>query len=365
MHIYSLEGNIGSGKSTLLEKLKLLYKNSPKYIFVDEPVDEWISTRDADDGLNILEKYYANQSKYAFSFQIFAYITKLRKLMNAIDTAPNDAILICERSLYTDRYVFAKMLYDSGKIEDINYSIYLNWYDYFINRIKGVRHFIYVSTSPEICEVRIRRRNRGGENSIPIDYLRECEKYHSEMISNLSNTVSCITLDGNPNKEDDSAWNAELDMINKFINSEVEVAQLSQHPSLGARLFTLDVITNTITINDFIQKCIQTLQNILSITDENLNALHKQFEANITQHVYNYIKCADDDPDNFKMTIEYILDAHNVKNRMYMLSVSIETSNNDKQQQNIDIIYQAIKLWCNSKNLDYAIDENEYVVIYV
>ena len=37
-----------------------------------------------------------------------------------------DAIFITERSLFTDKYIFAKMLYDQGKIEDVNYQIYLN-----------------------------------------------------------------------------------------------------------------------------------------------------------------------------------------------------------------------------------------------
>ena len=36
--ILSIEGNIGSGKSTLLEKLKAVYKDDPKMVFLDEPV---------------------------------------------------------------------------------------------------------------------------------------------------------------------------------------------------------------------------------------------------------------------------------------------------------------------------------------
>lgn len=87
MRIYSLEGNIGSGKSTLLGKLKAHYAGSTRHIFVDEPVAEWVAMKDPTDGQNILEKYYADQAKYGFSFQIFAYITKLRRLMDAIKGA--------------------------------------------------------------------------------------------------------------------------------------------------------------------------------------------------------------------------------------------------------------------------------------
>ena len=74
--LISIEGNIGSGKSTLVDYLKSL--NS--YIFVDEPVNEWLAIKDKD-GSNALECFYNNQKENAFCFQILAYITRLKKLM--------------------------------------------------------------------------------------------------------------------------------------------------------------------------------------------------------------------------------------------------------------------------------------------
>jgi hypothetical protein len=117
------------------------------------------------------------------------------------------------------------MLRDMGKIEDINYSIYLNWYDYFINSIDASRHFIYVATSADICDARIRRRNRAGEEGIPIDYLRECEKYHIAMVNELGvgsdeNKVTSITLDGNIHKEDGDPWDSELAKVAAFIDGD-------------------------------------------------------------------------------------------------------------------------------------------------
>ena len=71
--IISIEGNIGSGKSTLLEQLRTKYKNNKQIVFINEPVDEWDTIKD-EDGQTILSKFYKNQSKYAFSFQMMAYI---------------------------------------------------------------------------------------------------------------------------------------------------------------------------------------------------------------------------------------------------------------------------------------------------
>jgi deoxyadenosine/deoxycytidine kinase len=69
MKIISIEGNIGSGKSTLIKKLRELPEFQNGFTFLPEPVDEWNTIKDSD-GITILEKYYSDQKKYAFSFQM-------------------------------------------------------------------------------------------------------------------------------------------------------------------------------------------------------------------------------------------------------------------------------------------------------
>ena len=135
VNIFSIEGNIGSGKSTLVGILseKLRHIAHTHVIYVQEPVSEWNDIKDRD-GKTILEKFYADQPKYAFSFQMMAYISRLSLLKRVIKENPT-AILITERSVFTDKEVFAKMLYDEGKIEEVNYQIYLKWFDEFIEDI--------------------------------------------------------------------------------------------------------------------------------------------------------------------------------------------------------------------------------------
>ena len=130
--IFSVEGNIGSGKSTLVNVLKDYFSQNETertIVFLDEPVHEWESITDSN-GESILSKFYANQTKYAFSFQMMAYISRIANLRRAIRENPG-AIIITERSVLTDKNVFAKMLYDDDKIEEVNYKIYLNWFDEF------------------------------------------------------------------------------------------------------------------------------------------------------------------------------------------------------------------------------------------
>lgn len=189
--IVSIEGNIGSGKSTLLKELKKCGDLNNKFVFVQEPVDEWNNIKDSS-GESILQKFYANQEEYAFSFQIMAYITRLRKILDAIEKNP-EAVIISERSLETDKYVFAQMLYDDGKIREIDWIIYNYWFNSFLDKIK-TNLIIYIKTSPDNCHKRITKRNRSGE-VIPIEYLENCDNYHNKWLKD--STIEVITLNGN------------------------------------------------------------------------------------------------------------------------------------------------------------------------
>ena len=197
--IVSIEGNIGSGKTTFMTSLRDEYKNNPLVIFLKEPVDEWAKITDKN-GVTILEKFYADQEKYSFPFQMMAYISRLnglRQALKILDPAKK-YIIITERSLNTDRYVFAKMLFESGKMEDVNYQIYLNWFDAFSEEFP-VHKVVYVKTAPQTCHARISKRSREGEDTIPLEYLESCDKYHEEMLQNSNTTSEKLVLDGNLN----------------------------------------------------------------------------------------------------------------------------------------------------------------------
>ena len=203
--VFSIEGNIGSGKSTLIELLK---KSNEKFIYLPEPVNIWNKIKDSN-GVTILEKYYQDQERYAFPFQMMAYITRLSCIREAINSAPEDAIIITERSIYTDREIFAKMLHDSGKIEDICYSIYLRWFDEFSeSKLHGI---IYVQTTPETCLSRIEHRNRKGEETIPLSYLKNCHRYHENWINNCTNV---LYIDGQPAQSSETVLK-----IKKFVEN--------------------------------------------------------------------------------------------------------------------------------------------------
>jgi deoxyadenosine/deoxycytidine kinase len=191
--IISIEGNIGSGKSTFLSYLK--ENSSSKIVFVKEPVDEWEQIRDGKTNETILQKFYKDQEKYSFSFQMMAFISRFSILRETVRNNPS-AIIITERCLYTDKYVFAKMLFEMKNIEDVNYQIYNKWFEEFASEFP-INKIIYIKANPEICFERIKKRNRLGESVIPLDYLTNCHCYHEDMIELLSSTTEIIYIDGN------------------------------------------------------------------------------------------------------------------------------------------------------------------------
>jgi deoxyadenosine/deoxycytidine kinase len=116
--------------------------------------------------------------------------------------------------------VFAKMLYDTGKIEHVNYQIYLNWFNTFSEEFP-IHKVIYVKTDPNICHQRIGKRHRDGEEHIPIDYLKSCSDYHDNMLDNTSPDCVCkeqIVLDGNNDiYENEDILKEWINSIEKFI----------------------------------------------------------------------------------------------------------------------------------------------------
>jgi deoxyguanosine kinase len=223
--IVSIEGNIGSGKSTLLSNLRQHYENNSNVVFLKEPVDEWEKIKD-ENGETILKKFYADQEKYSFPFQMMAYVSRLKVLRDTLktiktDTQDKNIVIITERSLYTDKMVFAKMLYDSKKIEHVNYQIYLNWFDTFSDEFP-VNKVVYVKTSPDKCYQRIVKRSRTGEENIPLEYLTSCSIYHDNMLDKENQECVCLDqliLDGNvdiyENKNQVNEWINEIEKFTR------------------------------------------------------------------------------------------------------------------------------------------------------
>lgn len=216
--IISVQGNIGSGKSTLVAAMKQGIKGEqgmelPSWVFVDEPVDDWMKITDAD-GTDILSLFYQDQEKHAFSFQMMAYISRLDLLKKALYGLPQ--FVVSERSLEADKEVFEKMLHNDGHISKIEHEIYIKWFDHFASDCSTDK-VIYLRCDPTVAYKRVLARNRPGE-TITLEYLQKCHDAHEMWLSQLPSDKVLI-LDANQNMTtDDDKFSGRLEWIKQIIH---------------------------------------------------------------------------------------------------------------------------------------------------
>ncbi len=170
--VISLDGNIGAGKSTLLEAIRIAM---PEVEVVVEPVGEWTRLRSAE-GKSLLELFYEDKRRWAYTFQNCAILTRLRSLRSVLASTAKK-IVITERSVLTDRFVFAEMLRASGDLDDIEWALYNQWFDTYASEAP-VDRIIYLTTGVGTSADRITARGREGEGGIPRSYLAALEAQH-------------------------------------------------------------------------------------------------------------------------------------------------------------------------------------------
>jgi deoxyguanosine kinase len=170
-----LEGNIGAGKSTFL---KILKENlSIDIIF--EPTDKW---QNIGPGGNLLNLFYKDIKRWAYTFQSYAFITRVEAQLEALAKSEND-VQILERSVYCDRYCFAKNCYEAGHMSALEWQIYSEWFSWLVEgHLQKPDGFVYLQVSPQICLERLRKRNRSEEVGVSIDYLQQLHQKHENWL---------------------------------------------------------------------------------------------------------------------------------------------------------------------------------------
>ncbi len=143
----------------------------------------------------MLEIFYKDRQRWSYTFQNMALITRVRAINRAISKWEEDCkanpelkkhnIFVSERCIETDFNVFAKMLHEDGSIQKVEWDIYRQWYRFLTQECK-LSGIVYINCTAEKCMERISRRNRGGEDNIPLEYMKQLHKYHEDWINNTS-----------------------------------------------------------------------------------------------------------------------------------------------------------------------------------
>lgn len=204
--IVFLEGNISSGKSTSIRQLKTL-----GYTVFEEPLDVWQQNYIHENGKDILTLFYEDMNKWSFPFEVIVMMTRYNRIREAMEsksmpTQNEQGIVFIERSLLTDRYVFAKNLHKTGVISDLEWKIYLDWHDTFM---KAVEHmfsahtveYFYIRTTPDVCTERKEKRARAAENTMVPQYMIDLHDRHEDWLLNMKEYPVHV-INGNASREE-------------------------------------------------------------------------------------------------------------------------------------------------------------------
>ena len=194
--IIFVEGNIATGKSTFLN---LISKHLHNIQTIHEPVDKWTQLKDSNN-INILDYFYKDMEKYTYSFQSFAFLSRVM-LLDEIDKNKN--LIFIERSIFSDREIFAKNCVKNGTMKEIEWNLYTKWFDWMLKKLhleEGENYLhLYLQCPANECYRRLKERNREEEKNVSQDYLQEIHDRHEEWLQDRK----CIIVDASKNFRDD------------------------------------------------------------------------------------------------------------------------------------------------------------------
>lgn len=185
----SIEGNIAVGKSTFV---KLLMKTYPEWHVATEPVATWqnIQAAGTQKGQttqslgNLLDMMYQEPARWSYTFQTCSFMSRLKVQLEPFPEKllqSKNPVQIFERSVYSDRYIFAKNLFENGSLSDIEWHIYQDWHSFLLQEFASrlsLHGFIYLQATPQICLKRLDQRARKEEKGIELAYLEQLHGQH-------------------------------------------------------------------------------------------------------------------------------------------------------------------------------------------
>ena len=189
----SIEGNISVGKSTLIKHMQASQSNlSAMTEFVLEPVERWQDVR----GHNILEAFYQNPERYAYTFQSFVFLTRLLEGGLTPSQLPQRLL---ERSVFSDSMVFLRAIHNSQWLTDMEFELLTAYFSPLCRKFPQIvpNGFIYLRANPETCYNRLRHRDRTEESSVSLPYLEQIHQYVVIAVDAVgSSPFVCVTCLG-------------------------------------------------------------------------------------------------------------------------------------------------------------------------
>lgn len=194
----AIAGNIGAGKTTLTTILSKHFGWEAHY----------------EDTANnpYLSDFYNDMQRWSFHLQIYFLNSRYRQVVNI---QKGDKVVIQDRTIYEDAYIFAPNLHDMGLMSSRDFENYFNLFKTINLQINPPDLLIYLKASIPTLVDHIQTRGRAYEGSMSLDYLKRLNERYNTWIDNYKEgKLLVVPID-------------KLDFINNPTDLAQIVAQIS------------------------------------------------------------------------------------------------------------------------------------------
>jgi deoxyadenosine/deoxycytidine kinase len=163
----AIAGNIGAGKTTLTQKLSKHFGWIPQFEDVDDNP--------------YLNDFYNDMPRWSFNLQIYFLNSRFRQI---IDIQQGEEIVIQDRTIHEDAFIFAPNLHSMGLMSTRDYQNYKTLYETMQSLIRPPDLLIYLRASVPALVNQIQKRGREYEDNLRLDYLKKLNEHYEKWISN-------------------------------------------------------------------------------------------------------------------------------------------------------------------------------------
>ena len=185
----AIAGNIGAGKSSLTRLLGKHFRWEPYYESVDDNP--------------YLSDFYADMERWSFHLQIYFLANRFKSHKQMLESGKS---VIQDRTIYEDAEIFARNLYEIGKMGERDYRNYVSLFHVMMEYLKGPDLLIYLQASVDTLLEKIAKRGRDFEKGIQREYLETLNRHYEDWISRYKTgpllVVPCDNLDFVANRGD-------------------------------------------------------------------------------------------------------------------------------------------------------------------
>jgi len=178
----AIAGNIGAGKSSLTKALANYYDIETCYESVDDNP--------------YLDDFYGDMKAYSFKLQVY-FLSKRFENHQSINRGFKQVVQ--DRSIYEDYFIFARNLYEQGKMDERDYNNYCDLFNVMSQFLKPPDLIIYLKASINTLVERIHKRGRDYEKTIPLEYLKQLNILYERWVNDFKNypflTINVDNLD--------------------------------------------------------------------------------------------------------------------------------------------------------------------------